>query len=196
MGDTMRILLLFLFLLGSLGTALAQRATLQPGDAISISVYQDPKLDRQVVVGPTGMISFPLAGQIRAGGLTTADLERVLRERLRGKFTEEPDVTVSLLAIKPLEEDLKPRIFITGEVLRPGFYVMRTGLNIMQAIAEAGGFSPFAATRRIQIRRKISGVESLFVFNYNDFFAGANFADNIGLRPGDVIIVPERGLFE
>jgi polysaccharide export outer membrane protein len=192
----MRILLLLVLLLGSSGTALAQSATLQPGDAVSISVYQDPKLDRQVIVGPTGMISFPLAGQIRAGGLTPADLERVLRQRLRAKFTEEPDVTVGLLGIKPLEEDLKPRIFITGEVLRPGYYVMRTRLDLMQLIAEAGGFSPFAATRRIQVRRKIDGVESLFVFNYNDFFSGANFADNIGLRPGDVIIVPERGLLE
>ena len=192
----MRVLVFLMLLLGSSGTALAQSAALQPGDAISISVYQDPKLDRQVVVGPTGMISFPLAGQIHAGGLTPAALESVLKARLKAKFTEEPDVTVSLLGVKPLEEDLKPRIYITGEVLRPGFYVIRTRLDLMQLIAEAGGFSPFAATRRIQVRRKINGVESLFVFNYNDFFSGANFADNIGLRPGDVVIVPERGLFE
>lgn len=192
----MRILVLLVLLLGSSGAALAQSAALQPGDGISISVYQDPKLDRSVIVGPTGMISFPLAGQIRAGGLTPAALENVLRQRLKGRFTEEPDVTVSLLGVKPLEEDLKPRIYITGEVLRPGFYVIRTRLNIMQMIAEAGGFSPFAATRRIQVRRKIDGAESIFVFNYNDFFNGTNFADNIGLRPGDVIIVPEKGLFE
>jgi len=66
----------------------------------------------------------------------------------------------------------------------------------MQAIAVAGGFSPFAAKKRIQVRRKINGVESIFVFNYDDFFAGANFDDNVNLRVGDVIIVPERGLFE
>lgn len=66
----------------------------------------------------------------------------------------------------------------------------------MQALAEAGGFSPFAATRRIQVRRKIKGIESIFVFNYNDFFAGTNLADNISLRTGDVVIVPEKGLFE
>ena len=60
-------------------------------------------------------------------------------------------MTVGLAALRSPEEDLKPRIFITGEVLRPGFYVMRTRRDIMQAIAEAGGFSPFAATRRIQI---------------------------------------------
>ena len=166
---------------------------------LSISVYQDPKLDRQVLIGPTGMISFPLAGQIRAGGLTPDALANVIKARIKGKFTEEPDVTVSLVALdvpKVLEEDLKPKIFITGEVLRPGFFVMRTKLNVMQAIAEAGGFSPFAAKKRIQVRRKINGVESLFVFNYDDFFSGRNFDNNISLRAGDVIIVPERGLFE
>jgi polysaccharide export outer membrane protein len=173
------------------------RDRLHPGDVVSITVYQDPKLDRQVLIGPTGMISFPLAGQIRAGGLTPAGLENVLKARLKGRFTEEPDITVALVALKPDEADLKPKIFITGEVLRPGPFVMeQRGLNLMQAIAVAGGFSPFAAKQRIQLRRKIDGVESLYVFNYNDFFSGTNFENNINLRPGDVIIVPERGLFE
>ena len=192
----MRILLFLVLLLGCLGTTQARAQTLQAGDVITISVYQDPKLDRQVLIGPTGMISFPLAGQIRAGGLTPDALANVIKSRLRGKFTEEPDVTVSLVANKVIEEDLKPKIFITGEVLRPGPFVMRTKLDLMQAIAVAGGFSPFAAKKRIQLRRKIDGVESLFVFNYDDFFSGKNFDDNIVLRAGDVIIVPERGLFE
>ena len=196
MGGEHADLLFLVLLLGCLGTTQARAQTLQAGDVITISVYQDPKLDRQVLIGPTGMISFPLAGQIRAGGLTPDALANVIKSRLRGKFTEEPDVTVSLVANKVIEEDLKPKIFITGEVLRPGPFVMRTKLDLMQAIAVAGGFSPFAAKKRIQLRRKIDGVESLFVFNYDDFFSGKNFDDNIVLRAGDVIIVPERGLFE
>src|SRR5262245_44381287 len=157
---TLRIVCFLVLLLGCWSTANAQsRAALQPGDVVSITVYQDPKLDRQVLVGPTGMISFPLAGQIRAGGLTPAALEDVIKARLKGRFTEEPDVTVSLVVLKPLEEDLKPRIYITGEVLRPGPFVMQESLNIMQAISVAGGFSPFAAKKRIQLRRKIEGVE-------------------------------------
>jgi polysaccharide biosynthesis/export protein len=192
----MRFLIFVMLLLGYASQAMAQSGALQPGDPINISVYQDPKLDRTVVVGPTGMISFPLAGQIRAGGLTPAQLENVLRQRLKGRFTEEPDVTVSLAALRTPEEDLKPRLYITGEVLRPGYYVIRTKIDIMQAIALAGGFSPFAAKRRIQVRRKINGTESIFVFNYDDFFYGTNLADNVGLFPGDVVIVPERGLFE
>ena len=193
----MRILLLLVLLLGCLNTAQAQ--TLKPGDTLSISVYQDPKLDRQVLIGPTGMISFPLAGQIRAGGLTPDAVANAIKERIKSKYTEELDVTVGLVALnipKVIEEDLKPKIFVTGEVLKPGFFVMRTKLNVMQAISEAGGFSPFAAKKRIQVRRKIDGVESLFVFDYDDFFSGRNFENNISLRAGDVIIVPERGLFE
>jgi polysaccharide export outer membrane protein len=192
----MRILLSLVLWLGCWSAAIAQSALLQPGDTITISVYQDPKLDRQVLIGPTGMISFPLVGQIKAAGLTPAALESALKAKLKSKFAEGPDITVSLASVKSLEEDLKPRVFITGEVLRPGFFVMRTKLDVLQAIAEAGGFSPFAAKQRIQVRRKINGVESTFVFNYDDFFYGRNLDDNISLRTGDVIIVPERGLFE
>jgi polysaccharide biosynthesis/export protein len=193
---SMRILLSLVLWLACWSAAVAQSAQLQPGDVISISVYQDPKLDRSVLIGPTGMISFPLIGQVKAGGLTPAALEGVLKARLKGKFAEEPDITVSLAAAKTLEEDLKPRVYITGEVLRPGFFVMRTKLDVLQAIAMAGGFSPFAAKQRIQVRRQIAGIESTFVFNYNDFFSGTYVEDNIRLRPGDVIIVPEKGLFE
>jgi len=189
----MRILLALLLLCAFCIGAHAQ--ALQPGDTLSISVYQDPKLDRQVVVGPTGMISFPLAGQIRAGGLTPAQLEDVLNPRLKDKYTD-LDITVALVALKPLEEDLKPRIFVTGEVLRPGPFVMRTRTNVLQAIALAGGFGPFAAKQRIQVRRQMNGVEVMFLFDYDAFFSGRNVEDNIDLRAGDVVVIPERGLFE
>jgi polysaccharide export outer membrane protein len=192
----MRILLLLAVVVACLSGAKAQAQALQPGDSISISVYQDPKLDRQVLISPSGMITFPFAGEIKAAGLTPGALENVIKARLKSKYTEAPDVTVSLIGTKVLEEDLKPRVFITGEVLRPGFFIMRTKTDVMQAIAEAGGFSPFAAKQRIQVRRKIHGEDRTFVFNYDDYFSGRNIADNITLRPGDVIIVPERGLFE
>ena len=95
-GGAMRIILGLLLVL-CWSTAASSQA-LQPGDTISISVYQDPKLDRQVLIGPSGMISFPLAGQIRAGGMTPEALETVLQSKLKDKFTEEPDITVPLVA--------------------------------------------------------------------------------------------------
>ena len=125
-GGAMRII--FGLLLVLCWSTAASSQALKPGDTISISVYQDPKLDRQVLIGPSGMISFPLAGQIRAGGMTPEALETVLKSKLKDKFTEEPDITVSLVApaVPPserqVEEDLKPRIFITGEVTQAGLF--------------------------------------------------------------------------
>ena len=66
----------------------------------------------------------------------------------------------------------------------------------MQAIALAGGLGPFAARQRIQLHRKIAGVDSIFVFNYNTYLSGTQTDDNINLQSGDIIIVPERGLLE
>ncbi len=193
----MRIVLaLILFFCGSATTALAQSEPLQPGDTIQISVWQDPKLNRQVVVGPDGMIAFPLAGHIKAEGITPQSLENLLRSRLKKNYTGQLDVTVSLAAVNPTESQAsKPRVYISGEVLKPGPILLKPVINIAQAIALAGGVSPFAAAKRIQIHRMINGVETVLVFNYKAFQAGEP-GENIVLRNGDIIIVPERGLLE
>lgn len=175
----------------------AQAEPLHVGDTIQISVWQDPKLDRRVVVGPDGMISFPLAGHLQAGGLTPIALENALRGRLQKNYTGHLDITVSLAAINKDEEaETKPNVYVTGEVLRPGPYVIRRNTNVMQALAQAGGLGPFAASQRIQIHRQVGESETTFLFNYKAYQSGANTADNINLRSGDVIIVPERGLLE
>jgi polysaccharide export outer membrane protein len=193
----MRLFLALIVVCG-LSTAAAAQA-LQPGDTIQISVFEDPKLDRQMIIPRGGMISFPLAGQIKAGGLTPAGLEQELRARLRDKYTTDLNISVSLLASredKIGDEDLKPRIYVTGEVAKPGPYVIRTRTNIMQAISLSGGLGKFAADQRIQVRRRVNGVESIFVFDYRAFESGRDMTGNIDLRAGDVIIVPERGLLE
>src|SRR5215470_16540549 len=96
---TVRILLFLALLLACWSEAKAESDRLRPGDVVSITVYQDPKLDRQVLIGPTGMISFPLAGQIRAGGLTPDAVASAIKERIKSKYTEELDVTVGLVAL-------------------------------------------------------------------------------------------------
>ena len=192
----MRALLVLLFLCGFLPNAFAQQA-LRPGDRVQISVWQDPKLDRTVVIGPDGFIGFPLVGQIRASGLTPHALEDLLRGRLQKSYTGQLDVTVALAAVnRELEDETKPRVYITGEVLRPGPYFVRPTINVMQAIALAGGLSPFAARQRIQLHRKINGVDSIFMFDYNGYASGREATENINLQSGDIIIVPERGLLE
>jgi polysaccharide biosynthesis/export protein len=195
----MRIVLALLLLGGLTTGALAQ--TIKTGDSLSISVLQDPKLDRQVTVDPAGQIAFPLAGHIRARGLTPQAIENALKDKLKPNYKdEELDVTVSFTAAaKPdiPEDDLKPKIFITGEVIRPGSYIVRQKTTLMQAIALAGGLGPFAAKRRLQVRRRSGdGNETIFAFDYRAYEAGNDLDGNVTLHAGDVIIVPERGLFE
>lgn len=174
--------------------------TLKPGDSVSVSVLQDPKLDRTVVVDPLGEIAFPLAGHIRVRGLTPAAVENILKNKLKGNYKDENlDVTVAYVNApkEPVEEDLKPKIFVTGEVARPGSYIIRQPTTLMQAIALAGGMGPFAAKKRIMVRRReAGGNETIYMFNYKAYEGGADLEGNISLRAGDVIMVPERGLFE
>jgi polysaccharide biosynthesis/export protein len=198
-GWLMRIVLALLFLGGFATGALAQ--TIKSGDNLSISVLQDPKLDRQVVVDPSGQIAFPLAGHIRARGLTPQAVENIIKDRLRPNYKDEAlDVTVAFTGTtrpEPPEEDLKPKVFITGEVIRPGSYVVRQRTTLMQAIALAGGLGPFAAKRRLQVRRRSEGGdETIFAFDYRAYEAGYDLEGNVTLHAGDVIVVPERGLFE
>jgi polysaccharide biosynthesis/export protein len=191
-----------LFILFCLGFLIPEAGaqTLKVGDTLSISVLQDPKLDRTVVVDPLGEIAFPLAGHIRARGLTPVALENILKSKLKANYKDDAlDVTVAVAnAPKDIpEEDLKPKIFITGEVIRPGSYVVRQPTTLMQAISLAGGVGPFAAKQRIQVRRRSAGGdETIFMFNYKAYEAGLDLEGNVTLRAGDVIMVPERGLFD
>jgi polysaccharide biosynthesis/export protein len=198
LGVNMRTLFVFLCL--AIWATGAQGQTLKSGDVLSVSVLQDPKLDRTVTIDPMGEIAFPLAGHLRARGLTPVALENILKTKLKPNYKDETlDVTVALInAPKDVpEEDLKPKIFITGEVVRPGSYVVRQPTTLMQAIALAGGVGPFAAKKRIQVRRRApGGDETIFMFNYKAYEAGLDLEGNIALHAGDVIMVPERGLFD
>jgi polysaccharide export outer membrane protein len=192
----MRLLLALAVLLGICTGAAAQQPqgyALQPGDKISVSVYQDPSLNRDLVVAPDGTISFPLAGHIRAAGLTLPALEKELAKRLRKNYQTTPQVTVSLSEVGT---STGSQVFITGEVNRPGPYSIQPGTSVMQAIVLAGGLGRFAAKTRIQIHRKVAGgEEQVLLFNYRDFESGTNPNADIPLQAGDVIVVPERGLF-
>ena len=181
-------------------TSIAEAQTLKPGDSLSVTVMQDSKLDRTVIVDPLGEIAFPLAGHISAvRGLTPQAVENILKSKLKSNYKDEDlDVTVALAnAVKDIpEEDLKPKVFITGEIIRPGSYVVRQRTTLMQAIALAGGLGPYAAKRRIQVRRPGGPGENIFMFDYRAYEAGQDLEGNIVLHAGDVIMVPERGLFE
>src|SRR5262249_10588355 len=152
---------------------------------LSVSVMQDSKLDRNVIVEPSGQIAFPLAGHFRVQGLTPQAVENILKQKLKNNYRDESlDITVALAnSVKDIpEEDLKPKVFITAEILRPGSYVVRQKTTLMQAIALAGGLGPYAAKRRIMVRRKGGPGEDIYMFDYRAYEAGQDLEGNITLR--------------
>src|SRR5260370_6604523 len=188
----MRILI---FLICLLAVSAANAHTLKSGDTLAVSVMQDSKLDRTVIVDPSGQIAFPLAGHFRVQGLTPQAVENILKDKLKSNYKDESlDVTVALVnSVKDIpEEDLKPKIFITGEILRPGSYVVRQKTTLMQAIALAGGLGAFAAKRRIMVRRRGGPAEDIFMFDYRPYEAGKDLEGRITVHAAELLSVPEE----
>ncbi len=193
-----RVILTLLVLLMA-PAAWAQRYQIQAGDRLDISVLEDPTLNRQVLVSPDGRISVPIAGNIRAGGRSTSQVERTIQERLASGFEVTPTVTVSLVALapEPSPDENFIEIYVIGEVSRPGLLRVEGGTTLLQALSQVGGMSKFAATKRIQLRRIVKGGgEEIFVFNYRGIERGQRVNTSLTVREGDVIVVPERKLFE
>jgi polysaccharide export outer membrane protein len=176
--------------------ALAQGYRIQPGDSLTVTVLEDDTLNRQVLVLPDGRISVPLAGTIAAAGQTVDSVEKVIADRLASNFAVRPSVFVSVVAVDENASEIP--VFVLGQVANPGEVLVKPGTTLLQAIALSGGLDRFAATKRIQLRRSdpATGQERLFLFNYNAVESGGAVESMITLREGDVIIVPERRLFE
>ena len=192
------------FLAAWLSMARADETTgylLQPGDVIDVSVLEDSTLNRQALVRPDGRISLPLAGALMAEGRTPEDLQAAIRNRLRKDFVDGPTVTVALLSVAEdalKDEDALPIVYVLGQVNAPGRFEIRDTVTPLQALAMAGGPAIFAAKDRIQVRtRDADGVETVTVFNYEAIEEGLpSVGATFELGDGDVIVVPERGLFD
>jgi polysaccharide export outer membrane protein len=179
--------------------ALAQSAgyRIQPGDTLAITVLEDDSLNRQSLVLPDGRISVPLAGSVQTAGNTVEAVERVIADRLASNFAVRPSVFVSVVDVAEEVEETFP-IYVLGQVGSPGLVEVLPGTTLLQAVALSGGLDRFAATKRIQLRRTdpSTGQERLYLFNYRAVERGGSIQSMITLREGDVIIVPERRLFE
>jgi len=165
--------------------AMAQDAnyTVKPGDVLSISVWKEPDLQRPALVRPDGSFSFPLVGEIDAKGKTVADLNKAMSTRL-AKYISDPVVTVSIQEIKG------NKVYVIGQVNKPGEFIMNPTVDVMQALSMAGGTTPFASLGDITIlRRTPTGKQSL-PFRYNDVVRGKRLDQNIDLQSGDVVVVP------
>lgn len=171
----------------------AEPYRLQVGDRIEVTVLEDPTLDRRMLVRPDGRVSMPIAGSLVAAGRTPEELQSVVISSLKSSFAFEPTVTVS---VTEADETVLPAVYVIGQVSAPGRIELRQPLTLLQALAIAGGPTPFAATSRIQIRRGADDAESILTYDYGAVEDGLSGVRNLSLLDGDVIIVPERGLFD
>ncbi len=170
---------------------------IQPGDTLQIEVLEDATLDRDVLVRPDGRITMPLAGTLVAGGRSVEQLRSDLANLLAPNFADTPNVFVSLGEVgEPVDPD-PINVYIIGEAAEPGKYEVDPGTTLLQLIAESGGFSRFAATKRIKLRRTNSaGRETVYQFNYDSIIDGVDTRSSVRLSDGDVVVIPQRKLFE
>jgi len=154
-----------------------------PGDIIGISVWKDESLTRTVVVLPDGKITFPLLGDLVAGGKTVAQLKKDLESGLT-RYVADSNVTVEV------KQSNSMIIYIIGRVNAPGRQVMLANTNVLQALAMAGGPNPFAKKGGVKIFRQEDGITAMFLFDYDAVAEGRHLEMNIELKRGDVIIVP------
>lgn len=195
----MRFLFATIFALFAASLSHAQSYNLEVGDVIAIEVLEDASLNRNALVLPDGNISFPFAGTVRAAGRSVAQVQQSLTQALAPNFAAAPTVFVSISQLgSPPTPGSDISVFVIGEVNAPGEKELSRGTTFLQGLASTGGFTPFAATKRIQLRRTDPGTgeEAIFTFNLRAAGDGARISGNATLRDGDVILVPERRLFE
>ena len=155
----------------------------QPGDVLTISVWKERDLQGEILVRPDGGVSFPLAGDVSADGKTTQELTDALAAKLK-RFIPDPVVTVSVKQIGG------NRVYVLGKVNRPGEFMFSKPVDVMQALALAGGATPFAEVNDIRILRREGGVLRSLPFRYAEVERGKELAQNVLLQSGDTVVVP------
>jgi len=158
---------------------------IQPGDKLYISVYNEEDLQKDIVVRPDGGITFPLIGDVQASGKSVSQLRDEITARL-GEYI--PDATVSV----SLKEVIGNKIFVLGQVKKPGEYVLTGDIDVLQALSMAGGLTAFANSNKIKVLRRDPEThkKKVIPFSYKKVMRGEELEQNITLRSGDTVIVP------
>jgi polysaccharide export outer membrane protein len=171
--------------LDNLAVEAKQNYVIGEADFLRVTVWNHGQLSLDsVVVRPDGKISMPLIDDVHAAGMTAQELKGVISERL-SEYVADPEVTVVVLQIN------SKFVYVLGEVAREGPVSLRGNMRVVDVLATAGGFSPFADKDRVLIIRGTeAGAPKEFRFNYNTFVDGTNLAQNVLLLPGDKIVVP------
>jgi len=154
-----------------------------PGDVLSISVWKEEGMQLEVLVRPDGGITYPLAGEIQAGGLSTKALSDELVRKLK-KYIPNPSVTVSVL------QSVSNKIYVIGKVNRPGEFTATGYMDVLQALTMAGGLTPYADSDEIKIIRRTEKGNMMMLFDYDEVVSGEQLDMNIILKAGDTVVVP------
>ncbi|PTW44028.1 polysaccharide biosynthesis/export family protein [Rhodovulum kholense] len=197
-----RILSGIVLILAATAALAQQEYRVRPGDTLAIEVLEDATLNRTATVLPDGRFSFPFAGTIPAAGRTVGEIQSAVTQAIASNFAVSPNVFVSVQPgpvspyAGPATEGID--VFFLGEVNTPGLVQVASGTTFLQALAQSGGLTRFAATKRIQLRRTDpqTNVQKVYQIDYKSLSRGAVLAKDIRLLDGDVILVPERRLFE
>ena len=152
-----------------------------PQDVLRIDVWKEAEISRSVPVRPDGKISLPLLNDVQAAGYTPMELANLISEGLK-KYITNPQVTVSVSEIN------SRRVYVTGEVTKPGAYPLLPNMTALQLLTSAGGFTQFARMKNIYVLRTEGGKQVKHPFNYKDVVNGKS--DDVALQVGDTIVVP------
>lgn len=154
-----------------------------PDDVLGVLFWRDADMSGDVTVRPDGMVTIPLIREIKAAGLKPDQLREQI-QKAASQYIEDPVVTVVVRTIN------SRKVYITGQVARPGPYPLTTAMTVMQLIAVAGGLSEFADEKNITIMRDEGPRRRVYKFNYKDVAKGKTIQQNILLLPGDTVVVP------
>ncbi|SMC26727.1 polysaccharide export outer membrane protein [Desulfacinum hydrothermale DSM 13146] len=154
-----------------------------PGDTLEISVYGEPDLVRELVVRPDGKVSFPLVGDMEVAGKTTAQVKEMVERQVR-PFIPSANATAIVTQLGSLQ------FYVIGRVNKPGMFNVSKPLSVLEALALAGGTTPFAKEDRILIIRGTGKNTTKIRFNLKDIKEGKHLGQNIVLERQDVVVVP------
>ncbi|HIJ91207.1 MAG: polysaccharide export protein [Desulfobulbaceae bacterium] len=154
-----------------------------PGDVLSIAVWKNVDLSKAVQVLPDGTISFPLIGQIMVEEMTVAQLRKILQEKI-APFSPEPQISVEVQQVNSL------MVYVIGRANHSGRFVLNGNINVLQALAMAGGLNPFAKRAEIKVFRTEKAGTKVYPFDYDAVTENNALAQNIELKRGDIIVVP------
>lgn len=165
----------------STGIATPTDYVIGPDDVLGVVFWRDADMTGDVTVRPDGLITLPLLKDIKAAGLTPAQLAEQV-QKAATQYIEDPNVTVVVRQIN------SRNVFIMGQVARPGSYAVSGQMTVLQLIAIAGGLTEFADGKAM-IMRAEAGKQKPYEFNYNDVSRGKKLEQNIVLKPGDTVTV-------